>query len=305
MLEGYVVHVTKQCNMKCLYCYEEDKTSIYTWDDVKKFIDDLVAYRTADRFTIEFLGGEPMLAWDLIEKAYEYIEIEYNNVVNVETYTITTNGTILDEKIANYLKNNEKFRFAISMEGTKWANQLRIMKKTNDNSYDVVMENIDMLQQYGINYNIHMVTHPYNIAFLEESIEHLYSKGIRSIGVGTIESTMIIDDSYCEEFIRQLDAVSKRIVSGEFKNLGISLFDEIKPREDIRSYIRGKDGKIIGESYGRSGNDVSKHDEIYTIYRHDKETETSRMIYHIRQAVYHNHQKNLLYNKERNNEFIR
>ena len=34
-METYVIHVTKECNMNCLYCYEKDKTSTYTWEEVK------------------------------------------------------------------------------------------------------------------------------------------------------------------------------------------------------------------------------------------------------------------------------
>ena len=37
--------------------------------------------------------------------------------VNVTDYAITTNGTIVDEEIADYLSKNKKIRFAASMDG--------------------------------------------------------------------------------------------------------------------------------------------------------------------------------------------
>ena len=99
-METYVIHVTKQCNMQCKYCYEEDKTSIYSWDEIKKFIDILVS-KSPDQFIVEFLGGEPLLAWDLIRQAYEYLESFPNK--QIESYALTTNGTILTDEILDYL----------------------------------------------------------------------------------------------------------------------------------------------------------------------------------------------------------
>lgn len=43
MLERYVIHTTKICNMNCTYCYEQDKTSTYTWDEIKGVLDGIVA----------------------------------------------------------------------------------------------------------------------------------------------------------------------------------------------------------------------------------------------------------------------
>lgn len=291
--EQYVIHVTHKCNMKCLYCYENDKESTYTWDEIKYFIDNLIKHKTSDSFSIEFLGGEPVLAWNLIQLSYEYIETEFHNIVNVENYTITTNGTIINEHILNYLKDNQKIHFAISLDGHKWSNQLRVMKN-NNNSYDTVMKTINTLQENDLDFGVHIVTHPFNIGFLEDSITHLYSKGIKSIGVGTVESTMTIDESFAESFIRRLNNISIKILEGELENLQIDLFNGVKPKEDVRSYIKDSNGKIMGESYGRSGNDISKQDDIYNINRYGEETGISNIIYNMRREVFLNHKKNTL-----------
>jgi len=94
-METYVVHVTKQCNCRCVYCYEKDKYSTYTWEEVKELIDNIVKYNR--RFNIEFLGGEPLLAFDLIKKSVDYLESM--NDIEVEQYVITTNGTILTDEM--------------------------------------------------------------------------------------------------------------------------------------------------------------------------------------------------------------
>lgn len=290
-MERYVIHVTKECNCDCLYCYEKDKTSVYTWNEIKELVDKIIQYRTSDEFGIEFLGGEPMLRWDLIKKSYEYMEKLPD--INILSYVITTNGTIMNEEIADYLSKNNKLKFAVSMEGHKWSNQLRVFKESRKNTYDKVIENINFLKRYGVESSIHMTTHPYNVAFLSSSIDHLYKLGINNIDIGTIESTMKIDKDYCDRFIKELDIVSEKIVNGTYQDLRIGLFNWLKPHSDIRSYIKDPiTGKTIAESYGRSGNDIT-HNNDYEIVRCTEKNEISKMIYYIRKTVYDNHQRRL------------
>lgn len=289
MLETYVVHVTKACNCDCLYCYEKDKTSSYTFEEVKCYLDQLLKHRTADEFVIEFLGGEPMLAWDIIRSVYEYLEAKEE--ISVPSYVITTNGTILNEEMADYLSKNPKLRFAASLDGHSYANQLRVFKESRKNTYDKVLENIRMLQAYGVEASIHMVTHPYNVAMIADSIDILYEEGIRSIGLGTVESTMLIDEAYCSRFVSECDLVSKKICDGTYPGLSIAEFESVKPASDVRSYIRDESGKVVGESYGRSGEDIT-HGKEYDVTRCAQGNEISEMIQRIRQTVYENHQKN-------------
>lgn len=289
-MERYVIHVTKECNCDCVYCYEQDKTSTYTWNEVKKLIDNIVSNRTSNEFGIEFLGGEPMLAWDLVKQAYEYLESLEE--VNITDYGITTNGTVLTEEIVDYLSKNKKLTFAASMDGHVYSNQLRVFKDSRKNTHDKVIENLNVLREHGVDSSIHITAHLYNVAFLADSIDHLYKEGVRSIAVGTVETTMQIDDEYCDRFISELDTVSKKIINGDYPDLHIAQFEYVKPYEDVRSYIRDESGKVIAESYGRSGNDIT-HKDIYEVQRCTDMTDVSEMIYNIRKTVYDNHQKRL------------
>ncbi len=291
-METYVIHVTKQCNCDCLYCYEKDKTSQYTWEEIKGFIDNIVKYRTSNEFAIEFLGGEPLLAWNYVRQSYEYLESIPD--INVPSYCITTNGTIMTEKIVNYLSKNKKISFAASMDGHLHANQLRVFKESRKNTYETVMKNIAYLRGFGVEASIHIVSHPYNIAYLSDSIDHLYRNGIRYIDIGTVETTMQIDEAYCDRFIKELDIVSQRIADGTYKGLHVGVLEWLKPYSDVRTYIRDPEtGKTIGESYGRSGNDVTDTNNIYNIQKCGEKTKTSEMIYYIRKTVYDNHQRRL------------
>lgn len=285
-MERYVIYTTQQCNCQCQYCYLDEKEATYTWEEIKELLDNIVMYNIEKEFSIEFLGGEPLLAFDLVEKAYNYLESI--KTINVPSYVITTNGTILNEKIIKFLKNNIKVSFFASLDGTPFMNQFRTFKESGKNTYDIVMKNLTILKD-TIGYErigIHMVTHPYNIAFLSHGIDYLYDKGIRSFGIGTIEKRLIIDDEYCDRFIKELNIVSDYIIQGKYPNIYIDLLESIKPKTDEKHYIKNETGKIIAESYGRSQKDIIDSN----VYNSFVGTSTvGDKIYNIRETVYMNH----------------
>lgn len=287
MKERYVIHVTKDCNMNCTYCYEKDKTSSYTKEEILNLCRQIADNCEDEQFGIEFLGGEPLLAFDNIKAVYEVLEKEYPG--RVSDYVITTNGTILTDEIIDFLEENQRVVYAISMDGTKWANQMRCFKN-GKNSFEVVMENMKKaLSAVGVQQVcVHMVTHPFNVASLYSSVKFLYETGIRNIGIGTVESTMDIDDRYCNRFVTEMDKVSCAIVSGELQSLSIDILDSVKPKSDVRTYIRDpKTNKVVGESYGRAGDDITHTDAFNSVPTYSP---IGDVICSLRECVYKNHQ---------------
>ena len=287
MLERYVIHVTKKCNMKCLYCYEDDKVSEYTWEEIKALLSNIIKYNK--HFGIEFLGGEPLIAMSLIEKSVDFLESQPN--IDVSDYVITTNGTLITPNIIGYLMRNPKVKRGMSLDGNNYANQLRVMKDGHA-SGNLVANNIKMLlREIDINrISVHMVTHPYNVGLLNDSIDYLYNLGIRVIGIGTIEKTIIINDEYCDRFIQEMNKLSDKIISGVYKSLYIDLLEYLKPQSDQRTYIRDTEGKLIAESYGRSEDDItSKRDYNSKIVTSD----LGDTIDNLRETIFNNHQRKL------------
>lgn len=262
-MERYVIHVTKLCNMKCRYCYEQDKTSTYSWKEIESLCFNIINSNVNGKpYSVEFLGGEPMLEFDYITRAVKLFKD--NDREHAISFIITTNGTIVNDKLFKFLKDNPDVIFAISMDGTEYANKERLLKNDTGNSYNIVCYNIKMLfindiptEQLGV----HMVTHPLNAMMIYDSIKDIYDMGIRNISVGTIENSYIVAENYRENFLSEMNRVSHSIVSGEFQDLYIDIlhsFNIDKPRN--RVYIRDKNGKMIGESYGEMTNDITKTD---------------------------------------------
>jgi len=288
MLETYVLHITKECNMQCLYCYETDKTSTYTWEDIKKLIDEIVKHNK--HFNLEFLGGEPCLRTDLIHDVIEYIK-SMGDII-VDSFAITTNGTIVDIRLIDLLMKNRNVGWYASIDGNKFMNSLRLTKK-RVNSYDAVIANFKILKEHlnGDTHNqlgAHLVTHPYNIGYFNEGITDLYNQGFRNFGIGTVESTMKIDEAYCDEFIKQHAILSDRMKSGELPGISIGLFEGVKSSSDSRHYIRDDTGKVILETYGRANDDIKDTEQFKTA---PATSSLGTLIYDLRKTVYDYHNK--------------
>lgn len=284
-MERYVIHVTKQCNMACNYCYEKDRSSTYSWDEIKELCKNIIeTNKNGIHYSIEFLGGEPCLAFNHVKKAVAYFK--ENDSEHCDHFIITTNGTILNNDIANFLKENNDVTFAISLDGTPEANSFRIMHN-GKSSYNIIAYNIKCLQKlYKIpirQISVHMVTHPFNSKYIYDSVKDIYDMGIRTISVGTVEMAMHLSESYKEQFISEMKKVADDILNGTLEGLYIDLFEDFntdKPKGRI--YIRDKNGKMICESYAEAEDDITKTD-IYnsTVVG----SELSEFIFELRRTV--------------------
>ena len=273
--------------MKCIYCYEEDKTSEYTWDEIKSTLDGIVKYNK--KFALEFLGGEPCLRTDLMCQVVDYLESFED--VEVTKYIITTNGTIINGELIDLLKNNKRVVWAASIDGTRFGNFMRVMKD-DKNSYDTVIKNFKTLQQElgddTKQLGCHMVTHPYNIGYYVDGVVNLYNQGFRFIDIGIVENTMIIDDQYCKEFLRQNEILSDMIKSGKLPGVEIGLFNSLRPKKDSKHYIKDDSGKVILETFGRADGDIKDSDEYKT---QGSYSELGTMIPDIREKAYNYHNR--------------
>ena len=72
--------VTEDCNLRCKYCYITHKASNkrMSFEVAKKFIDYILEEKIKyqDAVTLDFIGGEPFLEVDLIDKICDYFKLQ-------------------------------------------------------------------------------------------------------------------------------------------------------------------------------------------------------------------------------------
>lgn len=167
--KNYWIYPTRRCNLKCEYCYQPRETKNMDEKTARKVCDFLLRDEIEKRKKklIQFFGGEPMLAFDVIQFFVERLEKNPDF-----KFSITTNGTLLDAGSLQFLKD-KKFGFALSLDGPPG-----ITRKTRPGSEKV---NIDLIYEYFPNAQIIMTFSPANIADGYRATEYFLEKGFRSI----------------------------------------------------------------------------------------------------------------------------
>ncbi len=111
-----VWNMGRRCNLRCVHCYAHSKDIEYedelTTEQGKELIDDLAEFGSP---VILFSGGEPTMRKDLPELA-EYAKSKGMRAV------ISTNGTLIDEKMAKVLKKIGLSYVGISLDGVRETN---------------------------------------------------------------------------------------------------------------------------------------------------------------------------------------
>ena len=112
-----VWNMGRRCNLRCVHCYAQSKDIEYknelTTEQGKELIDDLAKFGAP---VILFSGGEPIMRPDLPELA-QYARSKGMRAV------ISTNGTLIDKKMAKVLKEIGLSYVGVSLDG---------MRETND-----------------------------------------------------------------------------------------------------------------------------------------------------------------------------
>ena len=181
-LNHIILSFTNNCNLRCIYCsYHDNKFKAVTdsemnKSDVKKILDFIIAHsKESYNTTISFYGGEPLLRFDLIKYAVEYIHRQ-NYTGHKYAFRITTNGTLLSFDIVQFLVKHN-IMCSVSLDGPVFIQDRYRVFKEGTPTYDEVIRNLKMIakkypQYYNNNVSFQaVVAPPYEPALPKEYFE--------------------------------------------------------------------------------------------------------------------------------------
>jgi len=101
--------VTKRCNLRCTYCFKSG--TVYPAAEDMSFsvaacaVDWLIeASMDADHIDVYLIGGEPLLAWDMIEQLVPYGKLRASQFGKSIQFGTTTNLTLVNEDNIEFAK---------------------------------------------------------------------------------------------------------------------------------------------------------------------------------------------------------
>lgn len=240
--------VTKDCQLACKYCYLVGKNNKerMTWDVAKKSIDyilDNEADFPEEGVVWDFIGGEPLLEVELIDKICDYIKNElyrrnHHWFTNYQ-FALTTNGLNYDnDKVQKFIKKNQKHLYiGLTIDGTERKHDLnRIFKTSGKGSYKEVVKNIPLWLDQIAGAATKVTISSEDIPYICESVLHIYSLGIKEIHINVVFEN-VWNDGDDIAFEKQLLKLSDIIIDeGLYKDHACSFFEESigKPLDSIK-----------------------------------------------------------------------
>lgn len=190
--------VTKDCQLACKYCYlvrKNDKERM-PFDIAQKAIDYILSneqHFPEQTVIWSFIGGEPFIEIDLIDRIVDYIKVEMfrleHHWFNSYMISITTNGLNYNsEKVQKFiLKNIEHLSIGITIDGTQQKHDInRVYKLTNLGSYNDVVRNIPLWIKQFPNNGTKVTISREDIPYITESVLHLFSLGIKDVNINCV-----------------------------------------------------------------------------------------------------------------------
>ena len=171
---SFTFFVTEDCNFDCSYCYQRKRKKYIDFATLKKTLDFFLPFLTKGSY-INFYGGEPLLAFDRIRYAVDYVK-EKSNEKGIQ-YSMTTNGSLIDETVLRFL-NEHKFALLLSFDGIA---QNKCRKKGSFNQLVSVIGGL--LENPGIDLETNSVFTPGTVGLLKKSIRFIAELGVPNISI--------------------------------------------------------------------------------------------------------------------------
>jgi len=106
-----VLSLTGKCNLSCKYCYAAKHPQVFmTMKTATKAIN--LAAASGKAFILQITGGEPLLAWTLLQNIIRYVHQRKIPAI----MQIQTNGVLLTDAIAAELKA-ARVGIGVSLDG--------------------------------------------------------------------------------------------------------------------------------------------------------------------------------------------
>ena len=232
MAKSITFIVTKDCQLACKYCYLVGKNTKerMTWDVAKKAVDYILDHENdfpENSVIWEFIGGEPFLEIELIDKICDYLKLEMyrrdHHWFNSYRFSFSTNGINYHTgKVQDFIKKNHThLSIGITIDGTKRKHDLNRIWKASDTlpnqergSYNDVVKNIPLwLSQFpGAATKVTIASA--DIPYIKESVLHLYELGIKEVNINCVFED-VWKEGDDKVFENQLIELADAIIDGD------------------------------------------------------------------------------------------
>lgn len=218
--------VTKDCQLACKYCYLVGKNNQerMTFEIAKKAVDYILDNENMfeeESVIWDFIGGEPLIEVELIDKISDYIKLKMYQMnhhwFNAYRFNLTTNGINYSSKaVQKYVeKNHDHLNIVITIDGTEKKHDINRIYKDGHGSYRDVVKNIPLWLSQFPQTSTKVTISSADIPYIKESVMHLYELGIKEVNINCVFED-VWQDGDDVMFEKQLMELADWIIGGGY-----------------------------------------------------------------------------------------
>ena len=250
--------VTDACNLACKYCYQINKgTRKMSFETAKKFVDYLLTADESNTYInpknspwliIEFIGGEPLLEIELIDKIMDYFIDEafkrQHPWATKYCISICSNGTLyFDPKVQKFFnKHINHTSFSVTIDGNKQLQDACRVFPDGSPSYDLALAAAQDWINKGGYMGSKITICPENLPLLNEALQHFVGLGYQEINANCVyEEGWTIE--HAKEFYKQMKLFADYMLENNLEDIYCSLYESTffhpKEEDDVENWCGG------------------------------------------------------------------
>lgn len=236
--------VTEACQLVCSYCYEGCKSWKYmTFDTAKKIVDLIFRMSETDDGTfinaktkaviLDFIGGEPLLNIDIIERTCDYfwhkaLELQHPWADTFRISMISNGELYFDKRVQDFIKKYDKrLSFGITIDGDKEMHDACRIRPDGSGTWDQAnAAQMHYHKTYKRALNTKVTIAPNNLPFLERTVKYFIENGYTEIHANPVfEEEWTVEQA--KLYYKKLKIVADYIITNNLQDkIYFSVFDK-------------------------------------------------------------------------------
>jgi uncharacterized protein len=189
--------VTQDCQLRCRYCYVHGKNN-HTKMSFNTAVNTINYLLTNQKLfnsasvIIEFMGGEPLLEIELIDRIADYFKIRSFETghpwFDSYRFSFTTNGILYDDpRVQKFIdKNKNHLSISITIDGTPEKHDRQRVFPDGKGSYACVARNIGLWQSQFPGSGTKITVSHDDLPYIKDSILQLWEMGIHVVNCNVV-----------------------------------------------------------------------------------------------------------------------
>lgn len=236
--------VTENCNYQCKYCFETCKSSkCMTFETAKKIVDLVFRLSVTDESSfintntkaviLEFIGGEPLLNIDVIEKTCDYfwhkaLELHHRFAENFRISMISNGELYFDERVQRFIKKyKSRLSFGITIDGDKEMHDACRVRPDGSGTWEQAnAAQMHYKKHFDNRLGTKVTIAPSNLEHLDRTIKYFIENGYTDINANPVfEEEWTVEQA--KVYYKKLVAIADYIIDNNLQEkIYCSLFNK-------------------------------------------------------------------------------